>query len=58
MRPAFEIIIEARKQARARGCFVVTKPNYWLIYRVVSPKNQLVGKRSTPESLLELAKVC
>lgn len=58
MRPTFEIVIEARKLARTKGCFVVTKPNYWLVYREVQPKNQLVGKRSTPESLLELVKKC
>lgn len=45
-----------KKLAWSKGCFVVTKPGYWLLYREATPKNILVGKRSNLKSLLSLVK--
>lgn len=51
-----ELIDEARKIAREKRCFVVTKPGYWLLYRESVPRNVCVGKRSSAAALLALAK--
>lgn len=39
-------IIDARRQARAAGMFVVEKPGKFLLYRELKPKNVLVGTRA------------
>lgn len=40
-------IIEARRQAKAAGMFVVEKSGKFLLYRELKPRNVLVGYRTS-----------
>lgn len=47
---------EAKAKARRNGCFIVTKPEYFLLYRESSPKNVCVGKRKDEKGIVALVK--
>lgn len=47
---------EAKAQARRNRCFIVTKPEYFLLYREASPKNVCVGKRKDEKGIIALVK--
>lgn len=47
---------EAKDLARKHRCFIVTKPDYFLLYRECEPKNVCVGKRSSVEGIVALTK--
>lgn len=50
----------AKTIAKENGCFIVERGDYdnkiYLLYRECSPRNVLVGKRSTIAGILSLAK--
>lgn len=50
----------AKTIAKEGGCFIVERgevgARYWLLYRECSPRNVLVGKRSSIDGILSLAK--
>lgn len=50
----------AKTIAKEGGCFIVERGDYdnkiYLLYRECSPRNVLVGKRSTIAGILSLAK--
>ncbi|UAG58546.1 hypothetical protein Guyu_036 [Pseudomonas phage Guyu] len=47
---------EAKKKARENRCFIVTKPEYFLLYRESTPKNVCVGKRKDEKGIIALVK--
>uniref|UniRef100_A0AAU7YTG5 Uncharacterized protein n=1 Tax=Stenotrophomonas phage vB_SmaS_QH3 TaxID=3229738 RepID=A0AAU7YTG5_9CAUD len=47
---------EAKKKAREARCFIVTKPDYFLLYRECEPKNVCVGKRKDEKGIIALVK--
>lgn len=50
---------EAKELARKHRCFIVTKPDYYLLFRECKPKNVCVGRRSSVEGIVALTKkVC
>jgi len=54
-----EALIAAKELARKHGCFIVTCPDKYLIYREMKPKNLCVGKAKTAEGIIKLTeKIC
>ena len=47
---------EAKKKAREARCFIVTKPDCFLLYRECQPKNVCVGKRNDEKGIIALVK--
>ena len=47
---------EAKQLARDNRCFIVTKPDYFLLYRESTPKNVCVGKRKDEKGIIALVK--
>lgn len=47
---------EAKKVARNNRCFIVTKPDCFLLYRECVPKNVCVGKRKDEKGIVALVK--
>lgn len=50
------LIHDLRKEANSAGMFVAEKPDAFLLYRWASPRNVLVGKRSTLDGLRRLVR--
>lgn len=47
---------EAKQLARDNRCFIVTKPDCFLLYRESVPKNVCVGKRKDEKGIIALTK--
>lgn len=47
---------EAKRMAREAHCFIVTKPDCFLLYRECVPKNVCVGKRKDEKGIVALVK--
>lgn len=47
---------EAKMAAFKVGCFVVTKPDCFLLYREAKPQNALIGKRKDEKAIVALVK--
>lgn len=47
---------EAKAKARRNGCFIVTKPDCFLLYREMTPKNICIGKRKDEKGIVALVK--
>lgn len=50
------LIHDLRKEASSAGMFVAEKADAFLLYRCASPRNVLVGKRSTLDGLRRLVR--
>ncbi len=50
----------AKTIAKEGGCFIVERGDYdnkeYILYRIVNPVNQRIGKRSTIDGILSLVK--
>lgn len=54
-----EALTNAKAIARDKGCFIVYSSGNYLMYRIVHPKNQFIGKSGTIEGICRLVKkVC
>ena len=50
---------EAKEKAYGARCFIVTRPDYFLLYRKHQPKNICIGRRKDEKSMIALVKkVC
>ena len=53
---AQQLLIEARRMARAAGCFISEKDGAWRVFRKTALRPVLLGRRTTPAGLRDFVR--